>query len=57
VTEEFLQEDPTTWDTNDAYIQTQAKAARQLNVLNDAAGMVLYSIRRSVKYSLTNSVE
>ena len=31
VTEEFQQEDPTTWDTNNAYIQTQTKA-RQSNV-------------------------
>jgi len=31
VMEEFLQEGPTTWDTNDAYIIQEQTKARQLN--------------------------
>ena len=36
VNQDFLEEDPNTWDTNDGYIQAQKKA-RQLKVVNDVA--------------------
>ena len=36
VNQDFLEEDPNTWDTNDGYIQAQTKAP-QLKVVNDVA--------------------
>jgi len=36
VNQDFLEEDPSTWDTNDGYNQAQTKA-RQLKVVNDTA--------------------
>ena len=38
VTEEFLPEHPTTWDTNDSYMYIQAQTkAHQWNVVNNTA--------------------
>jgi len=36
VNQDFLEKDPSTWNTNDGYIQAQTKA-RQLKVVNDTA--------------------
>ena len=36
VNQDFLEEDPSTWGTNDGYIQAQTQA-RPLKVVNDAA--------------------
>ena len=55
VTEEFLQEDPVTRDTNDAFIQAQTKA-RQLNVVNDAAEHFV-AVYQSFNGILTNQEE
>lgn len=53
--DDFLQEHPNTWDTNDGYIQAQTKA-RQLKVVNDAAERGV-ALCQSFNAVLTNQEE